>query len=169
MTFSPFNLMLGTGACFHLYFFQFLQCISLSVSKIFLLLNTLHTRLASSPYELRLSTGACWQGGGGGGGRATGGKGERPVTWLKQLVAANHRVFVSIHHLYFSSLSQPYLSSCNLCISLIEGRGRGQSPSSSNWWQQTKCGRCLCISVSLSSIFPSVSQMCFSLCKKYFF
>ena len=69
------------------------------ISVVFLLLNTLSSRLASSPCELRLSTGACWRGGGGG--RATGGKGERPVTWLKQLVAANHRVFVSIYHLYF--------------------------------------------------------------------
>ena len=94
-----FLCKLGTSAFWHLYFSQFQRCISLCVSKVFLLQNT----LSSSTCELRLGTGVCWGGGGGGGGgRATGGKVERPVTWLlKQLVAANHRVFVSICHLYF--------------------------------------------------------------------
>ena len=105
-----------TAAFWHLYFFQFLQCISLTLSKVFLPLQTLGSRVASSPYEQRLSTGACWQGGGGGGRRATGGKGERPVTWLlKQLVAANHTVFCSISHPYFFQF-------CNRISLILRGK-----------------------------------------------
>ena len=133
-----FLCKLGTSAFWHLYFSQFQRCISLCVSKVFLLQNT----LSSSTCELRLGTGVCWGGGGGGGGgRATGGKVERPVTWLlKQLVAANHCVFVSICHLYFFqflnriflALSYMHFSFCILSISLFGGRARGQSPGSSN-------------------------------------
>ena len=137
------------------------------MSKIFLLLNTLHTRLGSSPYELRLSTGACWQGGGGGG-RATGGKGERPVTWLKQLVAANHRVFVSIHHLYFFQFLNRICLRVTCVFLLLREGGEASHLAQATGGSKPNVAD-VCAFLSAYHLYFFQYLKCFSLCKKYFF